>query len=79
MKHAISDCVVVITGAFFAPGMGNVETERTNQLDIHVGGGGEGFIYKGLGVGAELGPLGPTKTGQPTSGWFDDAIGLGFS
>jgi len=40
---------------FFAPGVGNYEVGKPN---IHVGIGGEGFIYKGLGLGAEIGGVG---------------------
>ena len=61
---------------FFAPGLGN-RRPGGNELDIHIGAGGEGFIDKGLGVGVELGPVGPTKHGSSTLGWFDDAVGLG--
>ena len=65
---------------FFALGMGDNGPEGRGhqyQPDIHLGAGGEGFIYKGLGVGAELGPFFPTKTGSPFSGWSDWAEGLG--
>src|ERR1700757_2314987 len=63
---------------FFALGMGDNGPEgHQYQPDIHLGAGGEGFIYKGLGVGAELGPFFPTKTGSPFSGWSDWAVGLG--
>jgi len=64
---------------FFAPGIGNIGPESGNQLDIHVGGGGEGFIGKGLGVGAELGPISAKNAGiyYPSQTWFNQAIGLG--
>ena len=63
---------------FFALGMGDNGPEgHQYQPDIHLGAGGEGFIYKGLGVGAELGPFFPTKSGSPFSGWSDWAVGLG--
>jgi len=41
--------------AFFAPGVSNISY---NNAVIHIGAGGEGFIYKGLGIGAELGGVG---------------------
>lgn len=43
---------------FVAPGgaTGGGMTDTT----LHFGGGGEGLLYKGLGVGAEVGYLGPT-------------------
>jgi hypothetical protein len=68
---------------FFALGGGTIGPQgHQYQPDIHVGAGGEGFIYKGLGVGAELGPVGPTKNcsysgGQCPLGWFAWAFGLG--
>lgn len=31
------------------------------QTTVHVGGGGEGLFYKGLGAGAEIGYLAPTR------------------
>jgi hypothetical protein len=33
---------------FFAPG-------ATSPATVHIGGGGEGFVYRGLGLGAEVG------------------------
>ena len=63
---------------FFALGMGDSgPAGHTYQQNIHVGAGGEGFIDKGLAIGAELGPLGPTKTGSPFLGWSDWVVGLG--
>lgn len=41
-----------------APGAGNVGPSGLNgRATIHVAGGGEGFIYRGLSAGAELGPV----------------------
>jgi hypothetical protein len=53
--------------AFVAPGgaSGGGATVTT----LHIGGGGEGLLYKGLGVGGELGYWGPTKS-------FGDGVGL---
>jgi hypothetical protein len=42
---------------FIAPGAGT----PGNWGTLHIGGGGQGFVYKGLGVGAELGFLGPRE------------------
>jgi hypothetical protein len=61
---------------FVALGAGDTGS-GTSQKNIHIGAGGEGFIDKGLAVGAELGPVGPTKTGQAPLGWFSYADGLG--
>ncbi len=44
---------------FFAPG---AVSAGATQGTYHVGAGGEGFIYKGLGAGAELGYLSPWDT-----------------
>ncbi|SRR5712692_898029 len=35
---------------------------------LHFGGGGEGFVYKGLGIGAEVGFLAPVKSFRSGSG-----------
>lgn len=43
---------------FVAPG----STSRDNSATIHFGGGGEGLIHKGLGVGVEIGYLGPARS-----------------
>ena len=51
---------------FFAPGvargnsrLSSPEPGKTTRAAVHIGGGGEGFVYKGLGVGAEIGAVGP--------------------
>ncbi|PYS52699.1 MAG: hypothetical protein DMG13_15255 [Acidobacteria bacterium] len=44
---------------FFAPGV-----ERGGGT-VHIGGGGEGFVYKGLGFGAEIGAVGPWSAEFP--------------
>ena len=64
---------------FFAVGSGNIGPNGTSQKDLHVGAGGEGFIDKGLAIGAELGPVGPSsaRSGPITLGWVDYAIPLG--
>jgi hypothetical protein len=62
---------------FFAPGKGNIAPGRST---LQIGAGGEGFIYKGLAIGAELGPVGPLSSermGSYTLGWFDDVVGVG--
>jgi len=43
---------------FAAPGIGNYELGKPN---IHIGIGGEGFIYRGLGIGAEIGGVGSDR------------------
>ena len=58
---------------FVAPG---VIGHNEDQPAIHIGAGGEGFIYRGLAIGIELGPVGPLKTG-PYNDWLDNVIGLG--
>jgi len=41
---------------FFAPGVvWNRHETGVGSATVHLGGGGEGFIYRGLGVGAEIG------------------------
>ena len=62
---------------FFAPGVarGNsrlpsTEPGKTTRAAVHIGGGGEGFVYKGLGLGAEIGAVGPWSE-------FSEAFGLG--
>src|SRR5437879_12794523 len=57
---------------FFAPGLGK-RRPGGNDLDIHIGAGGEGCIDKGLGVGVELGAVGPTKHGSSPLVWCSGA------
>ncbi len=67
---------------FAAPGVGSIDSSKGN---IHIGAGGEGFIYKGLGIGAEIGGVCPLSTtvhlpGRPNSrygGFCDGVVGLG--
>ena len=59
---------------FFAPGVGNVGPATAN---IHIGVGGDRFVYKGLGVGVEVGPLGPLSNSPNGLGWTDSVQGLG--
>lgn len=62
---------------FFAPGLGNIGPNRAN---IHIGAGGEGFIYKGLAIGPEIGGVGPWSTkssGAKLGGFGDWVVGLG--
>src|SRR5208337_3162890 len=40
---------------YFFVGFGTGTATYRNPLIVHVGGGGEGFLYKGLGFGAEAG------------------------
>ena len=42
---------------FFAPGV----TSLGGMGTMHIGGGGEGLVHKGLGVGAELGYMAPWR------------------
>jgi len=44
---------------FVAPG--GVTCCGSTTTTLHIGGGGEGIIGKGFGVGAEIGALGPTQ------------------
>ncbi len=53
---------------FFAPGFSSVSGLGTTGT-AQVGGGAEGLVYKGLGVGAELGYLTPWRA-------FGDGIGV---
>jgi len=55
----------------FAAGGGNVGAPP----DIHIAAGAEAFVYRGLGVGVEVGPVSPLKTSP--DGFFEDAVGLG--
>jgi len=50
---------------FFAVGSPSVEATPI----LHIGAGGEGLVYKGLGVGADLGYLAPAQA-------FREGIGL---
>jgi len=45
--------------AFFAPS--GVFTKYGHTGTVHFGGGGEALVYKGIGIGAELGYLAPWK------------------
>jgi len=48
--------------AFFAPGAATTFSCRSCTFGtLHVGGGGEAILYKGLGIGAELGYLVPME------------------
>ncbi|MBK9314132.1 MAG: hypothetical protein IPM55_07795 [Acidobacteria bacterium] len=44
---------------FVAPGAAT--NGGGSSASLHIGGGGEGLVYKGLGVGGEIGWLGPTR------------------
>jgi hypothetical protein len=44
---------------FVAPGVTEGNSRLSAGASFHIGGGGEGFVYKGLGVGAEIGAVGP--------------------
>ena len=64
---------------FFAPGVGGSHF-GPGKATLQFGAGGEGFIYRGLGVGAEIGPVGSLSTvryGQDSYGWIDSVVGLG--
>src|SRR5262245_58801574 len=63
---------------FFAPGVAKGNSRlppeapgQTARASIHIGGGGEGFVYKGIGLGAEIGAVGPW------SDFGDNAFGMG--
>jgi|SRR5262245_8320233 len=43
---------------FVAPGVVMGNSRLSSGASFHIGGGGEGFVYKGLGVGAEIGAVG---------------------
>jgi hypothetical protein len=51
--------------AFFAPGV----TSPGGTGTVHLGGGGEVMVYRGLGLGAELGYLAPWRS-------FSDGLGV---
>ena len=58
---------------FFAAGVGNIGPGTAN---MQFGGGGEGFIYRGLGMGVEISPVMPWST-PSNLGVADFVIGLG--
>jgi hypothetical protein len=47
---------------FVAPGGTNMFSSGSTTGTLHFGVGGEGFIYKGLGIGAEVGFLPPVRS-----------------
>jgi hypothetical protein len=53
--------------AYFAPGLAGAQGE-TGMTTAHIGGGGEGFFTRNLGLGAEVGYLAPFES-------FSDGIG----
>ncbi len=70
---------------FFAPGAGSVGNSffsDNGRANIHIGAGEEVFIYKGLGVGAEIGPVIPWAAPGFSGGYrlsccFGRLVGLG--
>lgn len=52
---------------FFAPGV--ITSPGNSSASLHFGGGGEGFLHKGIAAGAELGYLAPWSD-------FDGGIGV---
>jgi len=56
---------------FFAPGVAINNNRIRSGAFFHIGGGGEGFVYKGFGVGAEIGAVGPSED------FSSNAIGAG--
>lgn len=52
---------------FFAPGV--ITSPGNSTASVHFGGGGEGFLHKGIAAGAELGYLAPWRN-------FGGGIGL---
>ncbi|HYR85113.1 MAG TPA: hypothetical protein VE422_13605 [Terriglobia bacterium] len=61
---------------FFAPGASNLDFNG-GRATIHIGGGGEAFIYNGLSVGAEVGPFFPWSPPGRGSTCCSDVHGLG--
>ncbi|OLD57174.1 MAG: hypothetical protein AUG12_04890 [Acidobacteria bacterium 13_1_20CM_2_57_8] len=59
---------------FFAPGASEIGS-TAGRATIHIGGGGEAFIYHGLSLGAEVGPI--ISWSPPGSGFRSDVHGLG--
>ncbi len=55
---------------FVAPGGNNFSFGSTTGT-LHFGGGGEGFLYKGLAIGAEAGFLAPMKSFSSGFGLLD--------
>ena len=72
---------------FVAPGVGNIGPAREfgrKSGSIHMGAGGEAFIYRGLGIGVEIGAVGPGSATVPqrsrstySFGFSDYVVGLG--
>ena len=64
---------------FIAPGVGDTGSGR--QATLQFGAGGEGFIYRGLGIGVEITPVGPLPTNRYGSqyglSWIDELVGAG--
>ncbi len=54
---------------FVAPGTAVYGSGGGSYGILHFGGGGEGFLYKGLAAGAEIGYVGPTQS-------YGDGVGL---
>ena len=52
---------------FVAPG--GISASGHTAMTVHLGAGGEGVLGKGIGIGAELGALGPRES-------FSDLVGL---
>ncbi len=53
---------------FFAPG--GVTSGSQTSMTLHVGGGGEGILGKGVGVGAEIGAIAPKEAFSCAVGAF---------
>jgi hypothetical protein len=64
--------------AFLAPGTTTIGYVQ-GRASFHVGGGAEGFIYRGLSLGAEIGPYIPFSPpgGRDVFGGSDHVHGLG--
>jgi hypothetical protein len=56
---------------FVAPGGTNSFTFGSTTGTLHFGGGAEGFVYKGLAIGAEAGFLAPVRSFQSGFGLLD--------
>lgn len=62
---------------YFFGGVGAFTRGGTSAL-LHLGGGGEGLVYKGLGVGAEIGYIFPIEQPQSGVGLFSSNLAYHF-
>jgi hypothetical protein len=77
--------IVVLPAAAFAQrGWGYVfggvgGRSETNAVSLHVGGGGEGLLYKGFGVGGEIGYFAPFERAGDGFGLGSVNVGYHFN